>query len=131
MEQSNEQRDYIEELTENVLRTTAHEYRRKFQSMRYGYSRLWVVSRDGEKVAKTNPTAHNPNLCIALWKKMNPMVVEFLLDEGNARSDRPLGRITIEDNTRLGIAKDVVEKFLQKKWSPKAMEDLVEFIKKS
>ena len=131
MELDNERRDYIETFTENILRTTVHEYRRKFQVLKYGHSSLWVVSRNGEKVADTTPTVYNPNLCIALWKRMSPMVVEFVLDEGKARSDKPLGRITIEDNTRLEIVKDVVEKFLQKEWSPKAMEDLVDFIKKA
>ena len=123
MENEQERRDYIEMFMENVLRTTVYEYRRKFQVLKYGHSSLWVVSRNGEKVADTTPTVYNPNLCIALWKRMSPMVVEFVLDEGKARSNRYLGRVTIENNTRLGIAKDVVEKFLQKEWSSKAMED--------
>jgi len=121
MNYTKSQLEFSIQLTENILKQTAKKYRRKFKPVYYQEksSRLWILSRDGEKVkAEPCPTIHNPIMNIVIFGNMKRGIkAEILLEKGYARANEIIGCWDIEDLKDLGLSEKVANAFYKEEWS--------------
>lgn len=124
------QKDFSEQLTENLLRQVAKSYKKTFKVTYYADSKFWVLCNIGERVKEWNPTPSNPYLYFVLWKNRDPMAVEVILENGKIRGDERLGHWEIKNLKDLGFVEVIANMFYKEKWSHKLCETIRDVLSK-